>query len=159
MNFLERTNTTRFILPLCGFSKEAVITNNFINAYLHLSDWPEKQGIFIAYRGKNKLLEELNCDFTKFTNTDITIYILRQEITPVMEMLIKGRYSKIPSAKKAQILDFWNLGSSSNLYFILYPDVFYNETGYGNVLAGRKPETWPPFKLDNETAKRPEATD
>ena len=140
MSFLVRTNTTRFILPLTGISKENLITPNFVNAYLHLDCWPERRGIFVAYKGDNTALADYHL---KISNGELTIYLL--------DMLIAGRYSKIPSATKTKILRFWELGTTSNLYFILYPDVFYNETGYGNILAGRKPETWPPFVLKHET--------
>lgn len=121
-----RTYTTLFVLPQLGFSKDEVITDDFVNSYLYHNDYPEEEGyVYIVY------------------TTRVDKIPIPDRLKFFIKLFYEGKYSKFLPSQKQTILSFWGLSKHSRMHNILYPkDYFYELSGF-NTLLYKKGEIWP----------------
>ncbi len=130
----SRTYTTLFILPQLGFSKDKIITDDFINAYLYHDNEPEEEGyVYIVYTNKVDKIP------------------IPAELNYMIKLFNKGLYSKFLPSQKINVLSFWGLSKHSRMHNILNPkDYLYELSGFNTVLY-KKGEVWPKPNTINET--------
>lgn len=145
------TDTTRFLLPLTGLTREIVETEYFINAYSYL-DIPnilDPYSIALVYTKENKLLDNLANG--RYNINDYFIYTYTVPKNAYIKIM-NGKYSKVPHKNKLQILNYWNLGDNSKLFYILFPKAHMVENfNVNSGLLYRDFEIWPTMDTIKET--------
>jgi len=127
----SRTNTTLFLLPLLGDSRDYLTNHNnwFINSYL------KDDCIVLIY---------------SYNSVEVLEYkMLTPDVKETIKYFTEGCYSQIPDKHKQTILKFWDAKKGSKLHNILYPEYFHMEN-YGRPI---KAEIWPKPNMELETYK------
>lgn len=118
MNYSRvNTDTTRFLMPLLGYSKEEVITKDFVNAFLFTKENLNlKRVIVLVYKtphfNKNKVATIIHGFYCYYFPIDKIIY----------KLFLNGKFSRFTLKQKKIILNFWNLQKHSKLHNILFPN-------------------------------------
>jgi len=149
MNYSRtNTDTTRFLLPLLGFTKEQVINEDFINAYLYTKNFiAEDNLIILVYKEEQQYLE-LEVVYRN------GYYYYFVDIRPkTYKRFIDGKYSQLEYSEKRTILDFWNLDKPSKMHNILFPATHLQESFnlVGKGLLFHKKNIWFPPNTIKET--------
>ena len=148
-----RTNTTLFVLPLLGLSKKEVLTKKFQNAYLwSLHNIEADYCLHLLYKGNEDLNINKELILNKYTTSKNTVYTIKLpgDLTKTLSNIIEGKYSKLYSEVKEQILNFWNAGKDSILYGVLYKTDSARLLFKPTVL-NRDIEYWPKLIRSQET--------
>jgi len=150
MTNYKRTNTdtTRFLLPLVGYSKKELINEEFVNAFIQPADVNE---ILLVYTEIQELLEK-DPLFDRILKEDYYIYYTKvSQIT--YGLFLTGKYSQLEYSEKLLILDFWKLNKHSKLQNILFPkDFLYESFNFINKgLLYHTKNIWRPLEISKET--------
>ncbi len=153
MKYYNRTNTdtTRFLVPLLGYSKGEIINDDFINAFLFHSEikhFYEENEIMLVY---TKLQPKLELDPLfryEYVEDEGFHYYIAEIPLSTYNLFIEGKYSQFDYIDKQQILNFWGLRKDSRMHNILLPRSHTLEqfNFASNGLLFHKKEVW--FKPD-----------
>ena len=137
-----RNDTTRFLLPLTGVKRSIIETEDFINAYLYVSDLNVENHIYLVYKTPQKLIEA-EISPLKYNVGEYTVYAVKVPET-ALKRFIEGAYSKLEDEHKQTILKFWDLHKHSRMHNILYPDDYMFEIAtFPLQKLFHKREIWP----------------
>lgn len=159
---LYKKNSTIFLLPLLGISKDKLLTDNFITTFImdyrfsHMTNY-----ISIAYKGDNKYLDSLPELYGKVSNESgqsLYYFLLGLDNELNYARFLTGKYSKFTVQAKEKIIDFWNANKLSLIYGILYKTnyaklLYLNNLKYhtDGIVNTREFEYWPKPNLSKET--------
>jgi len=122
-HYRTNTDTTRFLLPLLGFTKEQVINENFVNAYLYTEDLAIfEDTIVLIYTKEQPKLKLIGIKRNGYHYYYATID------PKTYKRFVNGKYSQFEYSEKKTILDFWNQIKHSRLHSILFPEVHMQES-------------------------------
>lgn len=127
---LFKKDSTLFLLPLIGISKNKIFTKNFITTYVRDYRFPEVDNVIILeYSKSTSELDEL-CYYCKIENKDSVLYFYELDTLYLEDYtnFLDGKYSKLSNEAKQAILKFWGSTKISLLYGILY------KTNYAKIL-------------------------
>lgn len=112
---------------------EFFITDNFVNCFAHDENKPHLNNvIFLVYKYTNsyafiqheKMLVKFDSYLTDYDYdvTGQTIYAFKTDpqLRANREKILSGLYSQISSDYKYRLLRFWNVGTMSNFFGLLY---------------------------------------
>lgn len=152
-NNWKRNDTSRFVLPTIGLTKDEVITNSFVGCYIGLSTLPEeklnKARLYIVYREPNQKVELISKSKQTIGNYIVYEYY-NSCLHDIISRFLKGEYSKLSNEIKLKILTFWGLDKTSRLAAILYPADYAFEIGISKSSLAKVKEIWPIPKVENE---------
>lgn len=132
MRDCKKTDTTLYLLPLLGYSKDVIIDDHpFINAYI------DNGSIAVEYE------YPLGND----TESPLEIIEFNDAIQIAYQHFIRGHYSRISERHKQTILKFWNAENKSQLYYVLYPSEYLYETT-GEVIEGLEIKPKPDLRVE-----------
>lgn len=161
-NSNTRTKTTLFMVPLLGYLKRNVITENFVNAYSRDENEPgEEKYIYLKYIGENKNLDEKHCfivypvEKTPPGTPSESYWVYRYSIPkPLSKKFTEGKYSMFTPIEKQKILAFWGVSKGSRLHSILNPRDSLLEQFGSTYNLSPSAQIWPRPLTTEETFKR-----
>lgn len=145
-----RTKTTLFLVPLLGFYKEDLLTEDFINAYLKVGNEPEEEGfIYLVYKLHKPGLDNRHDVYHSMYEGH---HVYKVHISkPILKKFSEGKYSMFTPTEKDKILAFWGVSKGSRLHGILNPKTVLYEHYSLTFNLSPSAQIWPKPLITDET--------